>query len=724
MRNLFFPSWQMAAPDDQGNRPPTRRDGPQSGKNPDENPWARYSKVVLTWLAVILIAFVVMTFLDSKPEAPSITYSQYQRILLGEIKNLDDSMVKIVKATVYKSGLNDYVMEGALNQTIPLKTEDGRTVDASTFIVNLGAVDSEAQQGWIEQGIDVTFKEKDNIWTNTLITLLPWVLIIGVWLFFMRRMQAGAAGGPKGLFSFGKSRAKMINENSIRINFSDVAGADEAKVELQEVIEFLKEPGKFQRLGGKIPRGVLLLGPPGTGKTLLARAVAGEAGVPFFSISGAEFVEMFVGVGASRVRDLFENAKKNSPCIVFIDEIDAVGRQRGAGLGGGHDEREQTLNQLLVEMDGFEQGSTVIIIAATNRPDVLDPALLRPGRFDRQIVVDRPDVKGRLGILKVHVRNIPLDPDVDLETLAKGTPGLAGAELANLVNEAALYAARRNKKSVTMHDFEEAKDKVMMGLERKSMIISEDEKRMTAYHEAGHVLVAKMIPEADPVHKVTIIPRGRALGVTTYLPIDEKHTYSKQYLEAMIAYAMGGRAAELLIFNQFTTGAGNDIERATTLARKMVCEWGMSNLGPLTFGSKQEEIFLGREISQHRDYSEKTAMAIDEEVRVIVTRGMDLASSLLNEHKEVLDRLAAALLEREILDSDEIDLILRNEPLPPKKISDNGIEDPVKKMGEDMLKIDQERAEKIRKAVEEIQRQEAQQTPENDSGAPARESKE
>jgi cell division protease FtsH len=507
-------------------------------------------------------------------------------------------------------------------------------------------------------------------------------------------------------FSFGKSRAKMINENSIRVNFSDVAGADEAKYELQEVIEFLKEPDKFQRLGGKIPRGVLLLGPPGTGKTLLARAVAGEAGVPFFSISGAEFVEMFVGVGASRVRDLFENAKKNSPCIVFIDEIDAVGRQRGAGLGGGHDEREQTLNQLLVEMDGFEQGNTVIIIAATNRPDVLDPALLRPGRFDRQIVVDRPDVKGRLGIIKVHTRKIPLDPDVDIETLAKGTPGLAGADLANLVNEAALYAARLNRKTVTMRDFEEAKDKIMMGMERKSLIISDAEKRMTAFHESGHVLVARMIPEADPVHKVTIIPRGRALGVTTYLPIDEKHTYSKPYLEAMIAYAMGGRAAELLEFNQLTTGAGNDIERATSLARKMVCEWGMSELGPLTFGAKQEEIFLGREISQHRDYSEQTAIAIDEAVREIFTRGMKRAEDILLEHRETLQRLSDALLEREILDSDEIEMILRGETLPPKKISGNGGGDDVRKESEERLRIDQERADKIRKAVEEIQRHE------------------
>ncbi len=719
MSQDFNPNWYIfPGPPGDGDEPKkdsgeqNRNDKrqPGGGKPPEENNWARYSKVILTWLLVLIIFFVAAQFFNTEPEAPVISYSQYQKFLNGEVRTLDDTEVKIVRATVYKSNLNDYEMVAYLNQSYPLQTKkDGPAEETTKFSVNLGAVDSEMQQEWIERGIEVTFEEKDSMWTQTLISLLPWILIIGVWLFFMRRMQAGAGGGPKGLFSFGKSRAKMVSENSIRINFSDVAGADEAKFELQEVIEFLKEPGKFQRLGGKIPRGVLLLGPPGTGKTLLARAVAGEAGVPFFSISGAEFVEMFVGVGASRVRDLFENAKKNSPCIVFIDEIDAVGRQRGAGLGGGHDEREQTLNQLLVEMDGFEQGSTVIIIAATNRPDVLDPALLRPGRFDRQIVVDRPDVKGRLGILKVHTRKIPLDPDVDLEVLAKGTPGLAGAELANLVNESALYAARRNMKTVTMRDFEEAKDKIMMGMERKSLIISDDEKRMTAYHEAGHVLVAKMIPEADPVHKVTIIPRGRALGVTTYLPIDEKHTYSKPYLEAMIAYAMGGRAAELLIFGQLTTGAGNDIERATSLARKMVCEWGMSPLGPLTFGAKQEEIFLGREISQHRDYSEQTAIAIDEAVRTIVLEGMQRADNILQEHRDILDKLSVALLEREILDSEEIDLILRGEELPPKKTQENGNGEDIRKAGEERLKIDQERADKIRRAVEEIKRQEEQE---------------
>lgn len=435
---------------------------------------------------------------------------------------------------------------------------------------------------------------------------------------------------------------------------------------LSEIIEFLKEPAKFQRLGGKIPRGVLLLGPPGTGKTLLARAVAGEASVPFFSISGADFVEMFVGVGASRVRDLFETAKKNAPCIVFIDEIDAVGRHRGAGLGGGHDEREQTLNQLLVEMDGFEQNSGVIIIAATNRPDVLDPALLRPGRFDRQVVVDRPDIKGREGILKVHTRNIPLATDVDLNILAKETPGFAGAELANLVNEAALLAARKNSSSVTMPDMEEAKDKVMMGPERKSTIISDEEKKVTAYHESGHVLVAKIVPEADPVHKVTIIPRGRALGVTTYLPIDEKHTYSREYLLAMITYALGGRAAEKIIFEKYTTGAGNDIEKATNIARKMVCEWGMSDkLGPLTWGENEQEIFLGREITKHRNYSEKTAIGIDEEIRGIVLGCMTRAEEIINENRDSLDRLASALLEREILDSEEIDKAIKGEELPP-----------------------------------------------------------
>jgi len=479
---------------------------------------------------------------------------------------------------------------------------------------------------------------------------------VGVWIFFMRQTQMG---GNRAL-SFGKSRARLLTEERKKVTFADVAGVDEAKEEVQEIIEFLKDPPKFQKLGGRIPKGVLIVGPPGTGKTLLAKAIAGEANVPFFNISGSDFVEMFVGVGASRVRDLFEQGKKHAPCIIFIDEIDAVGRLRGAGLGGGHDEREQTLNQLLVEMDGFETNEGVILIAATNRPDVLDPALLRPGRFDRQIVVGRPDVRGRVGILKVHTKKIPLSGDVTLETIARGTPGFSGAELANLVNEAALFAARMDKKVVEMEDFEAAKDKVLMGVERKSLLISEQEKKNTAYHEAGHTLVAKLLPGTDPIHKVTIIPRGRALGVTQQLPVDDKYTYSKEYLYANIAILLGGRVAEELMLNHMTTGAGNDIERATDLARKMVCEWGMSErLGPLTFGKKQEEIFLGREIAQHRDYSEQTALLIDEEVKRLVIENYDRTTKLLKDNINTLKALAEALLENEVLDGPEIDEIIR-----------------------------------------------------------------
>ncbi|MCW8817715.1 MAG: ATP-dependent zinc metalloprotease FtsH, partial [Ignavibacteriaceae bacterium] len=564
-----------------------------------------------------------------------------------------------------KSDVNDYYFRAKLTAETSVKI-DGNQTDVKAISVYIPEpIIKEEETLWKEKGINYSFDKQSSEWLNILIGFLPWVLIIAIWVIIMRRMQ-GQSGGSRGIFSFGKSKAKLISQSGQRVTFRDVAGADEPKVELQEIIEFLKEPTKFQKLGGKIPRGVLLLGPPGTGKTLLARAVAGEAGVPFFSISGADFVEMFVGVGASRVRDLFDQGKKNAPCIIFIDEIDAVGRHRGAGLGGGHDEREQTLNQLLVEMDGFEQNSGVIIIAATNRPDVLDPALLRPGRFDRQVVVDRPDVKGREGILKVHTRNIPLDQKVDLEVLAKGTPGLAGADLANLVNEAALLAARKNKKKVEMLDFEEAKDKVMMGMERKSLIISEEEKKTTAYHEIGHVLVARMIPEADPVHKVTIIPRGRALGVTSYLPIDEKHTYSKEYLEAIITYALGGRAAEKIVFEHYTTGAGNDIEKATNIARKMVCEWGMSEkMGPMSYGAKEEEIFLGREIQKHRDYSEKTAIDIDEEIRSIINHGMNRAEKILMDNIDLLHKLSKELLEREILDSEEIEKIIKGEELPP-----------------------------------------------------------
>ncbi|MEW5977206.1 MAG: ATP-dependent zinc metalloprotease FtsH [Acidobacteriota bacterium] len=496
-------------------------------------------------------------------------------------------------------------------------------------------------------------------WLAALISWAPFVLLIGFWIFFMRQMQSG---GNKAL-SFGKSRAKLLSSQQRKVTFKDVAGAEEAKEELQEIIEFLREPQKFQKLGGRIPKGVLLVGPPGTGKTLLARAIAGEAGVPFFSISGSDFVEMFVGVGASRVRDLFEQGKKNAPCIIFIDEIDAVGRHRGAGLGGGHDEREQTLNQLLVEMDGFESNEGVILIAATNRPDVLDPALLRPGRFDRRVIVGRPDVKGREGILQVHTKKIPLAEDVDISVLARGTPGFSGADLANLVNEAALNAARYNQKSVSMADFEGAKDKVLMGVERKSLIISDAEKRNTAYHEAGHALVAAMLPNADPLHKVTIIPRGMALGVTMQLPVDDKHTYTRDYLESQIAIMMGGRVAEELFLGHMTTGAGNDIEQATELSRRMVCDYGMSALGPLTFGKREEQIFLGREIAQHRDYSEDTAIKIDQEIKRFVNEGYQKAKKILEENRDVLCRIAERLLEREVLDANEVKKIIQNVPL-------------------------------------------------------------
>lgn len=497
--------------------------------------------------------------------------------------------------------------------------------------------------------------EKNSYMVQFLLSWAPVMLLIGLWIFFMRQMQSG---GSKAL-SFGKSRARLLSDQKKKATFADIAGADEAKAELEEIIDFLKDPQRFQKLGGKIPKGVLLMGPPGTGKTLLARAIAGEANVPFFSISGSDFVEMFVGVGASRVRDLFEQGKKHAPCIIFIDEIDAVGRHRGAGLGGGHDEREQTLNQLLVEMDGFESNEGVILIAATNRPDVLDPALLRPGRFDRQVVVSRPDVRGRAGILKVHAKNIPVTGNVDLTVLARGTPGFSGADLANLVNEAALFAARQHKSQVEMRDFEHAKDKVMMGTERRSLVISDEEKRVTAYHEAGHTLVAKLLPGTDPIHKVTIIPRGLALGLTQQLPVEEKHAYPREYLLNNLAIYMGGRAAEELIFKDPTTGAGNDIERATELARKMVCEWGMSErMGPLAFGKKEEQIFLGREIAQHKDYSEVTAIAIDEEVRRMVTDGYEGAKSILAANIHILHALAQALIEREELNAEAIGQIV------------------------------------------------------------------
>lgn len=618
-------------------------------------------KTILIWVGMFVFVFFIVYFFAGRGETNEVevTGNYYQQLL-------NDNKISHIVLEQY--GPNQYRVHGTLKKPETLRIGNTQqTKQTDKFYSNLPPETADEEVA-LWQKHQVTWQKIDSTgsWTDGIISFLPWIVLIFVWILIMRRMQNQGIGGAKGIFSFGKSRAKLVTENTTKVTFVDVAGADEAKVELMEIIEFLKEPAKFQKLGGKIPRGVLLLGPPGTGKTLLARAVAGEAGVPFLSISGADFVEMFVGVGASRVRDLFDQAKKNAPCIVFIDEIDAVGRHRGAGLGGGHDEREQTLNQLLVEMDGFDQNSGVIIMAATNRPDVLDPALLRPGRFDRQVVVDRPDVRGREAILKVHTRNTPLGADVDLQTLAKGTPGLSGADLANLVNEAALLAARRNADKVTMYDFEAAKDKVMMGVERKSVLINEEEKKTTAYHEIGHVLVAKKIPESDPVHKVTIIPRGRALGVTSYLPVDEKHTYSREYLEAVIAYALGGRAAERIVFNRITTGAGNDIERATDLARKMVCDWGMSDkLGPLKYGQAEHEVFLGKEMGHTKTFSDTTARLIDEEIRNIVERNAQRAERLLEENIDLLHRLSNALLERETLDAGEIDVIMSGGELPP-----------------------------------------------------------
>jgi cell division protease FtsH len=574
----------------------------------------------------------------------------------------------IDNATITKSQLNDFEFHGTLRKMVTM-TVEGQEREVKFFVTKLGVLDSEVEKAWAEKGIVWTYKESESAWVSALWSILPWIVLIGVYIFFIRRMQMGAGGGSKGIFSFGKSRARLLTGSNNKITFEDVAGVQEAKYELEEIIEFLKSPERFQKLGGKIPKGVLLLGPPGTGKTLLARAVAGEADVPFFSISGADFVEMFVGVGASRVRDLFEQAKKNSPCLIFIDEIDAVGRQRGAGVGGGHDEREQTLNQLLVEMDGFEQNSGVIIIAATNRPDVLDPALLRPGRFDRQVVVDKPDIRGREGIFKVHTKTIPLGDDVDLEILARGTPGLAGADIANIVNEAALLAARRDGEKVTMYDFENARDKVLMGIERKSLVISDKEKEMTSYHEMGHALVGKLLPDSDPVHKVTIIPRGRALGITSYLPLEDSHSFSRKYIETQIVVLLAGRAAEKIIFNQLTTGASNDIERATKLARKMVCDWGMSDtIGPIKYRHHQEEVFLGREISQPADHSEETARMIDDEVKKIILDADRKAMQILKEHVEFLHKFSKVLLEREILDGQELDQLIKGEELAPINI--------------------------------------------------------
>jgi len=601
------------------------------------------SKHIALWLVLAFVFLVIFSvFSKQQGREPEIVFSEFM-------------------GSVDRGDVQEVVIQG---HNIQGKYKNGERF--RTFAPN----DPELVKSLREKRIKIAAKpEDDSPWYMVLLlNWFPMLLLIGVWIFFMRQMQVG---GGKAM-SFGKSRAKLLTENQHRVTFNDVAGVDEAKDDLQEIIAFLKDPKKFTKLGGRIPKGCLLVGPPGTGKTLLARAVAGEAGVPFFSISGSDFVEMFVGVGASRVRDLFVQGKKNAPCIIFIDEIDAVGRHRGAGLGGGHDEREQTLNQLLVEMDGFETNEGVILIAATNRPDVLDPALLRPGRFDRRVVVPRPDIKGREGILQVHTHKVPVSADVDIGVLARSTPGFAGADLENLVNEAALLAARNNKEKVEMDDFEMAKDKVMMGAERRSMIISDEEKRNTAYHEAGHALVAKLLPGADPIHKVTIIARGMALGLTQQLPMDEKHTYPREYLLNNLVILFGGRVAEELVLEHMTTGAGNDIEKATDLARRMVCEWGMSEkLGPMTFGKKEEEIFLGRDFTQKVDYSENTAIEIDSEVRRIIQESYQRAKDMLKSNLGLLHKVAETLLEKEVLDGSEIDAIVRDfggnggDPLTP-----------------------------------------------------------
>jgi len=604
-------------------------------------------KTVLFWLFIIVLGVLLWKMVSSSGQSAAVQEPSYSDFMA----QVDKGDIKEV--TIYLSP-NSYDVEGVTK-------DSDKKFRVTIFKESTDDLTKELR----DKNVLINVKEVNRAdWFSFLINAAPILLLVGLWIFMMRQMQAG---GNKAL-SFGKSRARLLTAQQKKATFKDVAGIEEAKEELQEIIDFLKDPQKFQKLGGRIPKGVLLVGPPGTGKTLLARAIAGEANVPFFSISGSDFVEMFVGVGASRVRDLFEQGKKNAPCIIFIDEIDAVGRHRGAGLGGGHDEREQTLNALLVEMDGFESNEGVILIAATNRPDVLDPALLRPGLFDRRVVVPRPDIKGREEILRVHTRKVPISDDVDLSLIARGTPGFSGADLANLVNEAALWAARQNRKVVMMADFEMSKDKVLMGVERKSMILSEEEKKNTAYHEAGHALVAAKTPTADPLHKVTIIPRGMALGLTMQLPIDDKHTYTKEYLEGTLTVLMGGRLAEEIFLGHITTGAGNDIERATEIARKMVCDWGMSDLGPLSFGKKEEAIFLGREIAQHRDYSEDTAIHIDQEVRRIVTAAYERGHNIITTNRDVLERIAAALLEREVLDANELKLLFDNKPLPEKVV--------------------------------------------------------
>ena len=624
-----------------------------------KNIWKSLGGNLLIWVLIIIMAVTALQFFSTDYKPQTIDYTQFQ---------------DYIELDIVESGrIIGRTFKGTFKEPVSIETDNfNKPKQVTNFTTVLPEVTLDMTKVWDERGIIYSFEEQTLGLLDYIIQFSPWLLIIFFWFFLMRKMQGG--GGQNGIFNFAKSRAKIISPDKPKTSFKEVAGCDEAKVELQEIVEFLKHPGKYKKLGAKIPKGALLLGPPGTGKTLLAKAVSGEANVPFFTISGAEFVEMFVGVGASRVRDLFDQAKRNAPSIIFIDEIDAVGRHRGAGLGGGHDEREQTLNQILVEMDGFETDDSVILLAATNRPDVLDKALLRPGRFDRQIVVDVPGVNGREAILKIHSKNIPLDNTVDLKTLAKGTPGLVGADLENLLNESALLAARKNKKKVSMIDIEDAKDKVMMGVERKSMILTPKEKKITAYHEAGHALVAHHTVGADPVHKITIIPRGMALGVTAQLPEEEKHNYQKNYLLGRLDILMGGRCAEKLIFNDTSTGAGNDISTATDISRKMVCEWGMSDkIGPLTFGKKSEEVFLGREISHSKDYSDEISQIIDEEISIFVKTAEENADTILKTNIDELKNIANALLEHEAISGDEMkkvingEAIVRIEPKEKKK---------------------------------------------------------
>jgi cell division protease FtsH len=620
----------------------------QSPKPPMPN-WAGLSKNLALWLLVALLAvFLFQVMGKQRGGTAELNYTEFIRqVDAGNIKSVDIYDSKLVK--------------GKFRAAVP----EGNA-QATEFTTQLtGPISDALLKRLDDSGVVITAKQAKSGILTLIVTMLPWVVIFALWFVFLRQIQSGGNRA----FSFGKSKAKLLAGDTPKVTFADVAGADEAKVELQEIIEFLKDPQKFTRLGGRLPKGALLVGPPGTGKTLLAKAVAGEAGRPFFSMSGSDFVEMFVGVGASRVRDLFEQGKAHAPCIIFIDEIDAVGRHRGAGLGGGHDEREQTLNQLLVEMDGFESNDGVILLAATNRPDVLDPALLRPGRFDRQIVVDAPDVRGREGILRVHTRKIPLAADVRLETLAKGTPGLMGADLANLVNEAAVLAARRNKNLVDMSDFEDAKDKVMLGLERRSLVLTEEERRLTAYHEAGHAVVAIHTPGSDPIHKVTIVPRGQALGITLGLPEKDRYNYTKEWLLGELVIFFGGRAAEELVFgaDKVTAGAANDIERATGIARRMVTQFGMSEtIGMMAVGDREQEIFLGREIQQRREVSERTAEAVDEEVKKMLDTAYHRAGTIVRAERNLLDRIVEALMERETLDREEVDLLARGQPLPPR----------------------------------------------------------